>query len=163
MRAGDAFAEWIGYATSTLLRCVSAAFRDAGRQRQDFHGACLPDGPQRQSKEAMALADGIGSSDVSDVAAAAAVTCAAGGLLDCTSDAWSVKARPSAWWQPPTRGCMRKRGAALYHFDQDRGYVCTLSALIVKGGHGAPVPCGRYASTACRAARWSSSPKTACA
>ncbi|MGL6204301.1 MAG: bifunctional protein-serine/threonine kinase/phosphatase, partial [Giesbergeria sp.] len=79
--------------TSTLLQVRVGQHSDAGRKsvNQDFHGACLPDGPQRQSKGvAVALADGIGSSDVSDVAAAAAVHAL---LVDyyCTSDAWSVK------------------------------------------------------------------------
>ena len=41
---------------------------------QDFHGAMLPLGPQRSTKGiALALADGIGSSAVSQEASAAAV------------------------------------------------------------------------------------------
>ncbi|MGL4809365.1 MAG: protein phosphatase 2C domain-containing protein, partial [Giesbergeria sp.] len=121
--------------TSTLLQVRVGQHSDAGRKsvNQDFHGACLPDGPQRQSKGvAVALADGIGSSDVSDVAAAAAVHAL---LVDyyCTSDAWSVKrsaqcviAATNSWLHAQTR-------RSPYRFDQDRGYVCTLSALIVKG------------------------------
>ena len=46
---------------------------------QDFHGAMLPEGSQRRSKGiAVALADGIGSSKVSQIASAAAVR----GFLD---------------------------------------------------------------------------------
>ena len=41
---------------------------------QDFHGACVPEGPALASKGvALALADGISSSDVSHIASAAAV------------------------------------------------------------------------------------------
>ena len=58
---------------------------------QDFHGAMLPEGSLRSSKGiAVALADGIGSSRVSQIASAAAVR----GFLDdyyATSDAWSVR------------------------------------------------------------------------
>lgn len=121
--------------TPALLQVRVGQHSDAGRKsvNQDFHGACLPDGPQRQSKGvAVALADGIGSSEVSDVAAAAAVHAL---LVDyyCTSDAWSVKrsaqcvvAATNSWLHAQTR-------RSPYRFDQDRGYVCTLSALIVKG------------------------------
>jgi serine/threonine protein phosphatase PrpC len=121
--------------TPALLQVRVGQHSDAGRKsvNQDFHGASLPEGPQRQSKGvAVALADGIGSSDVSDVAAAAAVHAL---LVDyyCTSDAWSVKrsaqcvvAATNSWLHAQTR-------RSPYRFDQDRGYVCTLSALIVKG------------------------------
>ena len=66
---------------------------DRGRKEtnQDFHGVCIPREPQLGAKGiAIALADGISSSEVSQVAAQSAVT----SLLDdyyCTSDAWSVK------------------------------------------------------------------------
>ncbi|MBI3101128.1 MAG: protein kinase [Burkholderiales bacterium] len=121
--------------TPALLQVRVGQHSNAGRKsvNQDFHGACLPDGLQRQSKGvAVALADGIGSSDVSDVAAAAAVHAL---LVDyyCTSDAWSVKrsaqcviAATNSWLHAQTR-------RSPYRFDQDRGYVCTLSALIIKG------------------------------
>ncbi|MEX0607340.1 MAG: bifunctional protein-serine/threonine kinase/phosphatase, partial [Halofilum sp. (in: g-proteobacteria)] len=66
---------------------------DQGRKpvNQDFHGLYVPDGPQRGSKGiAIALADGIGSSEVSQIASETAVR----SFLEdyfCTSDAWSVK------------------------------------------------------------------------
>ena len=48
-----------------------------------------------------------------------------------------------------------------YRYDKDRGYVCTLSALVIKSHHRAYLPRRRLrASTASRAARWSSSPRT---
>ena len=107
----------------------------AGRDgvNQDFHGAVLPGDALRRSKGiAVALADGIGSSAVSQEASAAAVR----GFLDdyyATSDAWSVQrsaqrvlAATNAWLHGQTL-----RSPA--RFDKDRGYVCTFSALLLKG------------------------------
>jgi len=77
------------------------------------------------------LADGISSSAVSRVAAETAV----GSFLSdyyCTSEAWSVKtsvqrvvAAANSWLHAQTR-----RGP--YVEDSDKGYVCTLSALVIK-------------------------------
>ena len=100
---------------------------------QDFHGAMLPEGALRASKGiAVALADGIGSSRVSQIASAAAVR----GFLDdyyATSDAWSVRraaqrvlAATNSWLHAQT---MRSDA----RFDKDSGYVCTFSALVLKG------------------------------
>ena len=100
---------------------------------QDFHGAMLPAEPLRSTKGiALALADGIGSSAVSQEASAAAVR----SFLDdyyATSDAWSVRrsaqrvlGATNAWLHAQTMGSHAR-------FDKDRGYVCTFSALIVKG------------------------------
>ena len=107
----------------------------AGRKavNQDFHGAMLPHGPLRGTKGiVVALADGIGSSAVSQVASAAAVR----GFLDdyyATSDAWSVRrsaqrvlGATNSWLHAQT---MRSHA----RFDKDSGYVCTFSALILKG------------------------------
>jgi len=107
----------------------------AGRKgvNQDFHGAMLPTGALLQSKGiAVALADGIGSSAVSQEASAAAVR----GFLEdyyATSDAWSVRrsaqrvlGATNAWLHAQTL-----RGDA--RFDKDRGHVCTFSAIVLKG------------------------------
>lgn len=61
---------------ATLLRVSLGQHSLAGRHpvNQDFHGAVLPEGRPLQLKGlAVALADGIGSSEVSQVASAAAV------------------------------------------------------------------------------------------
>ena len=105
----------------------------AGSVNQDFHGAMLPEGSLRTSKGiAVAIADGIGSSRVSQVASAAAVR----GFLDdyyATSEAWSVRrsaqrvlSATNSWLHAQT---MRSDA----RFDKDSGYVCTFSALIFKG------------------------------
>jgi serine/threonine protein phosphatase PrpC len=99
---------------------------------QDFHGVCLPAEPALSSKGiAIALADGISSSNVSQIASEAAVR----GFLEdyyCTSEAWSVKtsaqrvlAATNSWLYAQTRHSQ-------YRFDKDRGYVCTFSAMVVK-------------------------------
>lgn len=117
------------------LRVTLGQHSKAGRKgvNQDFHGAMLPAGPLLASKGvAVALADGIGSSAVSQEASAAAVR----GFLDdyyATSDAWSVRrsaqrvlGATNAWLHAQT---MRSHA----RFDKDRGHVCTFSALVLKG------------------------------
>ncbi|MFC4307572.1 protein kinase [Steroidobacter flavus] len=107
---------------------------DAGLKEinQDFHGACIPDEPQLTAKGiAVALADGVSSSNVSQVASEATVK----GFLEdyyCTSPAWSVRQSAqrvlmalNSWLYAQTR-------QSQYRYDQDRGYVCTLSALVIK-------------------------------
>ena len=77
------------------------------------------------------LADGISSSSVSRVAAESTVK---GFLTDyyCTSEAWSVKtsaqrviAATNSWLHSQTR-------RSQYSYDKDKGYVCTLSAMVIK-------------------------------
>lgn len=117
------------------LRITLGQHSRAGRKpvNQDFHGAAVPTGTRLSTKGiAIALADGIGTSAVSQVASAAAVR----GFLDDyhdTSEAWTVRRAAqrvleatNAWLHAQTR-----RSDA--RFDPDRGYVCTFSALILKG------------------------------
>lgn len=116
------------------LRIALGQHSDKGRKEsnQDFHGACVPREPQLGSKGiAVALADGISSSDVSDVAAQSAVT----GFLEdyfCTSDAWSVRksgeqvlAAVNSWLHAQTQ-------QSQHRYERDRGYVCTFSGLVIK-------------------------------
>ena len=105
----------------------------AGSPNQDCHGALLPTGHVLASKGiALAVADGISSSRVSQEASQTAV---AAFLADyyATSDAWSVRraaqrviSATNAWLHGQT---MRSDA----RFDKDRGHVCTFSALILKG------------------------------
>lgn len=108
---------------------------EAGRKpfNQDFHGALIPDGRALSLKGiAITIADGISSSEVSQVAAEIAVKSF---LTDyyCTSDAWSVKtsghrviAATNSWLHAETR---RQR----LHEDMNRGFVCAFSAMVLKG------------------------------
>ena len=120
--------------TVKALRVSVGQHSDKGRKEanQDFHGVLIPKEPLLSAKGiAIALADGIGSSEVSQIASEFAVQ----GLLEdyyCTSEAWSVKksvervlTATNSWLHSRTR-------QSQYRYDQDRGYVCTLSALIIK-------------------------------
>lgn len=99
---------------------------------QDFHGALIPDEPLLSLKGiAVVLADGISTSEVSAIASESAVKSF---LTDyyCTSDSWSVKtsaqrviAATNSWLHAQTR-------QSQYLYDRDRGYVCTLSAIVIK-------------------------------
>jgi serine/threonine protein kinase len=116
------------------LRISLGQCSDKGRKpaNQDFHGALIPDEPLLSLKGiAIVIADGISSSDVSHIASESAVKSF---LTDyyCTSESWSVKtsaqrvlAATNAWLHSQTR-------RSQYAHDKDRGYVCTLSAIVIK-------------------------------
>ncbi|RYE42753.1 MAG: bifunctional protein-serine/threonine kinase/phosphatase [Hyphomicrobiales bacterium] len=120
-------------ATTLQVSLGQHSLAKAGGANQDFHGALLPLGYLRSSKGiAVALADGIGSSRVSQVASAAAVR----GFLDdyyATSEAWSVRRAAQRVLQATNSWlhAQNQRGDA--RFDKDSGYVCTFSALVLKG------------------------------
>lgn len=119
---------------SRQLKISVGQYSDKGRKEinQDFHGAYIPKEPQLSSKGiAIALADGISSSDVSQIASEATVI----SFLEdyfCTSETWSVKKSAqrvlmatNSWLHSQTR-------QSQYRYDTDRGYVCTLSAMVIK-------------------------------
>ncbi|WP_346797187.1 bifunctional protein-serine/threonine kinase/phosphatase [Halomonas sp. Bachu 37] len=107
---------------------------DKGRKpsNQDFHGAYLPAEPQRSSKGiAIALADGISSSEVSREASEAAV----GGLLAdyyATPATWTVKTSAQRVLQATSAWLYAQTRQSQYRYHLDRGYVCTLSAMVIK-------------------------------
>jgi serine/threonine protein phosphatase PrpC len=116
------------------LRISLGQYSDKGRKpaNQDFHGALIPNEPLKNLKGiAVVIADGISSSDVSHIASESAVKSF---LTDyyCTSESWSVKtsaqrvlAATNAWLHSQTR-------RSQYAYDKDKGYVCTLSAIVIK-------------------------------
>ena len=119
---------------SRWLKISAGQYSDKGRKKtnQDFHGIYIPEEPQLGTKGiAIALADGISSSDVGHIASEAAVT----GFLEdyyCTSDAWSVKTSAlrvltatNSWLHSQTQ-----RGHGRY--DKDKGYICTMSVMVLK-------------------------------
>lgn len=107
---------------------------DKGRKEsnQDFHGALIPGQPLLGLKGiAIVLADGISSSNVSRIASESTVK---GFLTDyyCTSESWSVKtsaqrviAATNSWLHAQTRRSQNP-------YDKDKGYVCTMSAMVIK-------------------------------
>jgi serine/threonine protein phosphatase PrpC len=116
------------------LKISVGQYSDKGRKEanQDFHGVLIPNEPLLSAKGiSVVLADGISSSSVSRVAAESTVK---GFLTDyyCTSDAWSVKtsaqrviAATNSWLHSQTR-------RSQYSYDRDKGYVCTMSAMVIK-------------------------------
>ncbi len=116
------------------LRISAGQHSAKGRKpsNQDFHALLVPKEPQLASKGiAIAIADGISSSDVSQEAAQAAVV----GFLEdyyCTPEAWSVRTSAqcvvsaiNSWLHAQTR-------QSLHRYDIDKGYVCTFSAVVLK-------------------------------
>ena len=120
---------------SRELKISVGQHSDKGRKpaNQDFHGVLIPQQPLLGLKGiAVVLADGISSSNVSHIASESAVKSF---LTDyyCTSESWSVKtsaqrvlAATNSWLHSQTR---RSQYA---HDDKDKGYVCTLSAIVLK-------------------------------
>jgi len=119
---------------SAHLSVTVGQHTDKGRKQinQDFHGIYIPQEPQLSSKGiAITLADGISSSEVSQIASEAAVN---GFLTDyyATSDTWSVKksvqcvlSATNSWLHSQTR-------RSDFRYNADKGYVCTFSAVVIK-------------------------------
>lgn len=119
--------------TATLAVSIGQ-HSDKGRKEinQDFHGAFVPTGPQLETKGiAIALADGISSSAVSQIASEAAVH----GFLEdyyCTSEAWSVKTSAHKVLTAINSWLYAQSRRSEFGYERDRGYVCTFSALVLK-------------------------------
>lgn len=117
------------------LRITLGQHSQAGRKpvNQDFHGASVPDEPLRSTKGiALALADGISSSQVSHIASAAAVR----SFLEdyyLTSEAWPLRRAAQRVLQATNSWLHAQTQRGDGRFDKDRGYVCTFSALVFKG------------------------------
>ena len=119
---------------SRQLKISAGQYSEKGRKEinQDFHGVFTPEEPLLTSKGiAIALADGISSSDVSQIASEAAVV----GFLEdyfCTSETWSVKKSAQRVLMATNSWLHAQTEQSQNRFDKDRGYVCTLSTLIIK-------------------------------
>lgn len=116
------------------LQISVGQYSDKGRKKnnQDFHGVYLPEEPLLSSKGVtIALADGISSSDVSQVASEAAVT---GFIADyyCTSETWSVKKSAQRVLSATNSWLHSQTQHSPHRFNKDRGYVCTFSAMVIK-------------------------------
>lgn len=116
------------------LKLSIGQYSDKGRKtaNQDFHGCYIPKEHQLSLKgTAFAMADGISSSDVSHIASETAVK----SFLDdyfCTSDAWSVKHSVQRVLSATNSWLYSQGQKSEHRFDKDKGYVCTLSALVIK-------------------------------
>jgi len=107
---------------------------DKGRKEinQDFHGACIPKEPQLTSKGiAIALADGISSSGVSQHASEVAIK----SFLEdyyCTPESWTVKTSVQRVLKATNSWLYLQTRNSPYRYSPDKGYVCTFTALVIK-------------------------------
>ena len=119
---------------SEVLAISVGQYSDKGRTaiNQDFHGVLVPKEPLLSTKGiAIAIADGISSSEVSHIASEASVR----GLLDdyfCTSETWSVKKSAGQVLTASNSWLYSQSQKSAHRFDKNKGYVCTLSAMIIK-------------------------------
>ncbi len=117
------------------LRVSIGQYSSAGRKgvNQDFHGAMVPSGRALKTKGiVLAVADGISSSPVSREAAETAVRYL---LTDyyATADSWSVRTAGTRVLEAANAWL---HGQNVAVGDINSGHICTLSALILKGGEG---------------------------
>lgn len=119
---------------SNQLKISIGQHSDKGRKQinQDFYGICVPKEPLLSSKGiAIALADGISSSQVSQIASEAAVK----SYLDdyyCTSEAWPVKKSAQRVLTATNSWLFSQTRQSQFRFDKDKGYVCTFSGMVIK-------------------------------
>ncbi|MFW5450837.1 MAG: protein kinase domain-containing protein [Methylophagaceae bacterium] len=119
---------------SNSLKIAIGQYSDKGRKEinQDFHGIYMPEDHLLTSKGiAIALADGISSSNVSQIASEATIR---GFLMDyfCTSEAWSVKKSAQQVLSATNSWLHSQSQKSQYRYDMNKGYVCTLSSMIIK-------------------------------
>lgn len=110
----------------------SATNKGIKQVNQDFLGSVIPKEPMLSSKGiVLAMADGISSSKVSQIASETAIS----SFLEdyyCTSDSWSVKTSAQKVIQSINSWLYAQTRNSPYRFDKDKGYVCTFSALVLK-------------------------------
>src|SRR4249919_2114522 len=116
------------------LKISVGQYSDKGRKEtnQDFHGVLIPAEPLLSLKGiAIVLADSISSSNVSRIAAESAVK---GFLTDyyCTSESWSVRTSAQRVLEATNSWLHSQTRRSQYSYERDRGYVCTLSAVVIK-------------------------------
>ena len=116
------------------LQIATGQHSDKGLKpvNQDFHAVMVPGEPLLSSKGiALALADGISSSSVSQVASESSVK----SFLEdyyCTSESWTVKTSVQRVLQATNSWLYAQTRAGPNRFDIERGYVCTFSAVVFK-------------------------------
>lgn len=124
----------MGVTRSSSLEVICGQYTDRGRKavNQDRLGLRIPEPPVRSAKGiVLALADGISSSSVSQLASDTAIAT----FLDdyyLTSDAWSVRTSGERVIAAINSKLYAETRRSEFRFDKDRGYVCTLTALVVK-------------------------------
>ncbi|HEY9190619.1 MAG TPA: protein kinase [Sulfurovum sp.] len=116
------------------LQISIGEYSDRGRKEinQDFHDICIPEEPQLTHKGiAIALADGISSSEVSQTASKTSVTSF---LIDyfSTPESWSVQKSAQRVMNATNSWLYAQTKQSQYYYDANKGYVCTFSAMILR-------------------------------
>jgi len=109
-------------------------YSSKGRKKinQDFHDIYLPKEPQLTNKGiAIALSDGISSSEVSQIASKTAVISFLEDYYG-TSESWTVKKSALRVLMATNAWLYSQSQQSKYHYDKNRGYVCTFSAMVLR-------------------------------
>ena len=116
------------------LKISISQYSDKGRKEvnQDFHDIRIPKEPQLSHKGiAIAIADGISSSDVSQIASKVSVSSFLSDYFS-TPETWSVKKSAQRVLASTNSWLFSQSKQGQYYYDKDRGYVCTFSAMIIR-------------------------------
>ncbi|WP_368030846.1 protein kinase [Arcobacter sp. s6] len=116
------------------LKVSIGQYSTKGRKEinQDFHDVHIPNEPQLTSKGvAIAIADGISSSEVSQEASKISVVSFLEDYFS-TSDSWTVKKSAQTVMAATNSWLYSQNRQDKYHLDLNKGYVCTFSAMIIK-------------------------------
>lgn len=117
------------------LKVELGQYSHQGRKEnnQDFYAASIPQDYMLQHKgAAFALSDGISSSNVSHIASQMAVTSLLSDYFS-TPESWTVKTSVKRVLNAINSWLYAQTQQSQYRFDKDRGFVCTLSAIVMKG------------------------------
>ena len=116
------------------LKVSIGHYTHEGRKKinQDFHDILIPNEPQLTNKGiAIAIADGISSSEVSQEASKISVISFLEDYFS-TSESWSVKKSARTVLAATNSWLYSQNRQDKYHLDLNKGYVCTFSAMIIK-------------------------------
>jgi len=116
------------------LSLIVGEFSDRGAKEvnQDFHDIFIPTSHLLTTKGvAIAIADGISSSSVSQIASKTAVTSF---LIDyfSTSELWSVQKSATRVLAAINSWLLAQTQKSEFYYDLNRGYLCTFSAMILR-------------------------------
>ena len=119
---------------SNKLEVSIGEYSDKGTKEinQDFHDIFIPTDHQLTTKGvAIAIADGISSSNVSQIASKTSVTSF---LIDyfSTSELWSVKKSAYRVLSAANSWLYAQSAKGEFPHDKNRGFVCTFSAMIIR-------------------------------
>ena len=116
------------------LKVSLGQYSSKGRKEinQDFHEVHIPLEPQLTNKGiAVAIADGISSSQVSQEASKVSVISFLEDYFS-TSESWSVKKSAQTVLTATNSWLYSQNRQDKFHLDMNKGYVCTFSAMIIK-------------------------------